>query len=70
MWCRCDSKTEYLYEFNLYTGKKENHTKHGLGEGIVLYLTKNIEGFNCEVYIDNFFNSSHLQNILLKKRNI
>ena len=30
-WCRCYSKAEYLYEFDLYLGKKEKK-KLGLGE--------------------------------------
>ena len=40
MWCRCDSKSGYLFDFDLYTGKKHNHTEHGLGEGVVLHLTE------------------------------
>nr|XP_033799977.1 piggyBac transposable element-derived protein 4-like [Geotrypetes seraphini] len=60
MWCRCDSKTGYLYQFDLYTGKKTD-TEHGLGEGVVLMLTKSFEHLCCEIYIDNFFNSPILQ---------
>ena len=33
-WCRCRSKTGYLYEFDLYLGKKEK-TELGLGETVV-----------------------------------
>ena len=61
MWCRCASKSGYLYEFNLYTGKKSSHIEHGLGEGVVLSLTEKIIGTKCEVFIDNFFNSPELQ---------
>ena len=65
LWCRCDSKTGYLYEFDLYLGKK-NMVEHGLGEGVVLNLTQKIEHIGCKVVIDNFFNSP-LQIMLLEK---
>lgn len=68
MWCRTDAKTGYLFEFDLYTGKKSLQTEYGLGESVVLQLTKAIEGLGCEVYFDNFFNSPMLQ-YELKNRN-
>ena len=66
MWCRCDSRTGYLYEFDLYTGKKVD-AEQGLGEGVVHMLTNSIKDLFCEVYIDNFFNSPSLQYSLLEK---
>ena len=68
MWCRCDSKSGLLFDFDLYTGKKHNHTEHGLGEGVVLHLTEKIKGSDSQVYIDNFFNSPNLQQMLLKRK--
>lgn len=55
MWCRCDSDTGYLYECDLYTGKKTiiPHKKpESLGDSIsvVLQLTENIIGLDCELY--------------------
>ncbi|XP_046389259.1 piggyBac transposable element-derived protein 3-like [Ischnura elegans] len=38
MWCRCDSNSGYLYQFDLYTGKKTD-PEYGLGEGVVTLLT-------------------------------
>ena len=67
MWCRCDSKTGYLFQFDLYLGKKTGYVEHGLGEGVVLYLTNSIQQLGCEVYIDNFFNSPQLQFTLLQQ---
>ena len=32
MWCRCDSKSRYLFEFDLYTGKKQGGEECGLGQ--------------------------------------
>lgn len=31
MWCRADSRTGYLFEFDLYTGKKEIGTRNRIG---------------------------------------
>lgn len=67
MWCRCESKTGFLFEFDLYTGKKMDQ-QVGLGEGIVLQLSQSLEDLGCEIYIDNFFNSPSLQLKLLKKK--
>jgi hypothetical protein len=60
MWCTCDSKSGYLYPIDLYTGKKTD-TEHGHGESVVIMLTKPLEHLYCEIYIDNFFNSTLLQ---------
>ncbi|XP_050338925.1 piggyBac transposable element-derived protein 4-like [Bactrocera neohumeralis] len=61
LWCRCDAATGYLFEFDLYTGKRTSGIEYGLGESIVLQLTKKVEGLGCEIYMDNFFNSPLLQ---------
>ena len=65
-WCRCSSTTGYLYEFNLYLGKKEK-TEIGLGESVVLNLSQKLEGSYCTLYFDNFFNSPLLVNKLYEK---
>ena len=66
LWCRCNSKTGYLFEGDLYCEKKVGFVKHGLG-GVVLQLTQKIERLGCQVFIDNFFNSPALQKLLLEK---
>ena len=66
LWCRCDSKTGYLFQFDLYTGKKTGYVEHGLGEGVVSSLTENIKNLHCQIFIDNFFNSPQLQYNLLR----
>jgi hypothetical protein len=68
MWCRCDSKSGYLFEFDLYTGKKVGKIEHGLGEGVVLQLTEKIKNMGCQIFIDNFFNSPILQSMLLQNK--
>ena len=45
LWCRCNSKSGYLVEFDLYSGKKTGHAEHDLDEGVVLTLTEKIRGF-------------------------
>lgn len=69
MWCRADSSTGYLFQFDLYTGKKKVGTETGLGESVVLQLSEGLQDIGCEVYFDNFFNSPNLQ-YLLANRNI
>ncbi|XP_060803721.1 piggyBac transposable element-derived protein 3-like [Amyelois transitella] len=64
MWCRAESSTGYLYQFDLYTGKKTN-TEVGLGESVVLNLSEQLKGLGCEVYFDIFFNSPALQHKLM-----
>ena len=68
MWCRCDSKSEYLFEFDLYTGKKHGGMEYGLREGVVLSLTEKLEGLKRQVYFDNFLNSPLLQAALFHKK--
>lgn len=65
-WCRCSSKTGYLYEFELYLGKK-NKTELGLGETVVLNLSKKLENTFCKLYFDNFFTSPALISKLFEK---
>ncbi|XP_040264689.1 piggyBac transposable element-derived protein 4-like [Bufo bufo] len=39
LWCRCDAISGYLYQFDIYTGRKTD-TEHGLGESVIekIYL--------------------------------
>ena len=60
MWCRCDCKSRYLFEFDLYTGKKHGGVKCGFGEAVLLTHAEKL-GLQCLVYFDNYFNSPLLQ---------
>lgn len=58
VWCRCDSSSGYLYEFDIYTGKIGNRVEEGLGANVVKKLTEKIieNGLeNIHVAFDNFF---------------
>ena len=68
IWCRCDSKTGYLFEGDIYCGKKKGSVEHGLGEAVVIQLTEKIKNLKCQIFIDNFFNTLSLQKNLLKNR--
>ena len=41
-WFRCGSKSGYLYQFDMYLGKKSK-TEFGLGESIVLSFCENLK---------------------------
>ena len=56
MWYKCAPKTGYLYKFDIYTSKKET-TEFGLGESVVLPLTKKLSWSFSRIYSDNFFTS-------------
>ena len=51
---RCAPKTGYLYEFDIYTGRKET-AEFGLGESVVLQLKKKLNWSFCRIFFDNFF---------------
>ena len=55
-WCGCCSKTGYLYELDLYLGKRK---KQSLGK-VVLDLSMKLENTHCMLYFDNSFNSPTL----------
>ena len=60
-WCRNDSKTGYVFEIDLYTGKSPGKSPEvGLSEAVVLQLTRQITGCNIHLYIDNFYTSPNL----------
>ena len=60
-WCRFCSKTGYLYELDLYLGKKEK-TEEGLGETVVLDLSMKLESMHTVCF--NFTTALILQHWL------
>ncbi|XP_039288737.1 piggyBac transposable element-derived protein 3-like [Nilaparvata lugens] len=60
LWCVADLKG-YIFNFDIYQGKndkmKNEFMEYGLGERVVLSLTKNFWGSNRIVCFDNYFNS-------------
>ena len=48
----CSSKSDYLYQMDIYLGRKEtSECNLGLGREVVLQLTKNLERLFCTVYL-------------------
>ena len=56
-WFCCLSKSGYLYQMNMYLRRKKTpEFDLGLGEEVVLQLTKDLERSFCTVFFENFFN--------------
>ena len=67
-WFRCSSKSGYLYQMDIYLGRKQTPEFNlGLGEEVVLQLMKVLERSFCTVYFDNFFNTPKLTEKLFQK---
>ena len=62
---RCGAKSGYLYELDIYLGKKEN-TQFRLGESAILSLCQKLKDTHCFVFFHNFFTSPALLVKLLK----
>ena len=65
-WFRYASSNGYLYEFDLYLGKKQN-VEVNLGEDMVMQLSEKLKGTFCTLFFDNFFNSPLLINKLFEE---
>jgi len=69
IWMLCD-QSSYNLKFEIYTGKcSSNVVETGLGAKIVLNLMNEFAGKNHIVYMDNYFSSYNLYEIL-KQNNI
>ena len=64
VWERCGASSTYLYDFDIYTGRK-NQPELGLGEQVVLQLTRSLQNSNVRIFCDNYFASSALCTALL-----
>ena len=64
VWERCRASSAYLYEFDIYTGRK-NQPEFGLGEQVVLQLTRSLQNSNVRIFCDNYFASPALCTALL-----
>ena len=69
-WCRNDSRTGYLYQFDIYAGKKTASPEFGLAENVVLELTDSLKDSSCRMFFDNFYTSPQLVYRLMTERKI
>jgi hypothetical protein len=68
VWVLARSVTGYMYSFDIYTGKAPGgETTLGLGENVVLLLTRALEGLGYCIFFDNFFSSLPLMQNVRKK---
>lgn len=68
IWALCDSKTNYAYNLQIYTGKQTGEaSEKNQGQRVVLDLVKDLKGRN--ITCDNFFTNYNLAMELLKKKN-
>lgn len=60
-----DSKTNYCYDFDIYTGKSDSRDKNvTLGHSIVSKFTETLGPMQHEIYFDRFFSSLPLFDLL------
>ena len=58
LWVISDP-TEFTLDFNMYTGKSENHSQHGLAFGVVQELLITLYIFQRYfLFFDNFYSST------------
>ena len=66
VWVRADSINGYFCTFEVYVGRPSDGTKTevGLGERVVLQLSESLRGGNYQIYLDNYYTTCHLLDIL------
>jgi hypothetical protein len=69
IWMLCTSYLVYVYDFNIYGGKKDavQRSNNGLGYDVVMNLIQSLEAKYHTLYFDRFFTSTKLILDLLKK---
>ena len=60
VWVAADSTDGYFSRFEIYTGKRNNTTEHGLGARVVKTLSADLKGKYHHVYFDDYFTSLKL----------
>ena len=65
VWTLAESKSGYVADFNIYTGKHAAPSAHGLGYDVIDGLGRAHYGQFRHLYFDKFFSSIHLMDHLL-----
>ena len=55
-----DSKNGYTYNFDIYTGRRQNEIHRGLSYDVVMKLTESLQQQGYHLYCDNFYTSMNL----------
>lgn len=67
VWCRADSATGYLVQFQIYKGKDATWPANlTLGEHVILSLSTNVQA-GSQLFFDDFFTTMRLLDILSEK---
>lgn len=67
VWCRADSQTGYLLQFQVYEGKDSTRPAgRGLGEHVGLLLSEAVEP-GCQLFFDSYFTSTGLMEDLAQR---
>ena len=66
-WLLCDANNYFCYNLQMYTGKEDNPSHHGLGERVVMDLSSSLENSGRHITTDNFFTSLKLARSLRSK---
>ncbi|GIY36362.1 piggyBac transposable element-derived protein 4 [Caerostris darwini] len=69
IWARSDASNGYLYQFEVYTGKKtDSAISEGLGNRVIINITNDLHSTSpLLVVFDNFFTSVPLMETLFSK---
>jgi hypothetical protein len=68
VWVIACAESGYMYSFDIYTGKTPGgEVNFGLGEKVVLLLTRTLEHLGYCIFFDNFLSSLQLMKKLLNK---
>ena len=67
VWALCDARNGYMSKFDIYLGRQNNTTEHGLGYNVVTRLTDYLQGTRRMLFFDNFFTGVQLMKDLLAK---
>jgi len=59
-WVLSESKSGYMYNWELYRGGTRGTTEHGLSKNVVTSITRPVYGNKHHIYMDNFFSSPDL----------
>lgn len=65
VWMLCDANNAYLSRFQVYLGRQNNQTEHGLGHNVVTNISSHIQQTNRWLFFDNFFTGLPLLRSLL-----
>lgn len=65
IWCVCESKSGYLLNFDVYTGKSDNSSTTRLGATVVKHLSTSYHNMGHVLFVDNYFSDVQLAKDLL-----